>query len=101
MSFVKICNYVKAVITFERDKSIISIEAFQNCYISSFNEGNLHSLLFITSAFGEAFRGHCVDPVFDRATRKLVIVRFQRFLAYGRKINDNLKQKPKRNKKIT
>ena len=28
VSFVKICNYVKIVITFERDKLIILIEAF-------------------------------------------------------------------------
>ena len=45
----------KIVIKFERDKSIILIEAFQDCYISSFDEGNLHSLLFITSALGASF----------------------------------------------
>ena len=55
MSFVKICNYVKTVITFERDKSIILIEAFQDCYLSYFNDRNLHSLLFITSALGASF----------------------------------------------
>ena len=55
VSFVKICNYGKTVIRFEQDKSITLIEAFQDCYISSFNEGNLHSLLFITSALGASF----------------------------------------------
>ena len=55
VSFVKICNYVKTVITFEPDKSITLIETLQDCYISSFNEGNLHSLLFITSAYGASF----------------------------------------------
>ena len=55
------------VITFERDKSVILIKAFQDCYITSFNEGNLHSLLFITSALGASFSSYCVDPlVFDR-----------------------------------
>ena len=48
--FVRICNYVKTVITFEGDKSIILIEAFQDRYISSFNERNLH-LLFIAHHF--------------------------------------------------
>ena len=38
VSFVKICNYVETVITFERDKSITLIKAFQDCYISSCNE---------------------------------------------------------------
>ena len=52
---VRICNYVKTVIAFERDKSIILIEAFQDCCISSFNEGNVHSLLFITSSLGASF----------------------------------------------
>ena len=66
MSFVKICNYVKTVITFERDKSIILIEAFQDCYIS-FNEDNLHSLLFITSALGASFSSLLRRPlVFER-----------------------------------
>ena len=56
LSFVKICTYVKLhVITFERDKSIILIEAFRDCHISSFTEGNLHSLLFITSALEASF----------------------------------------------
>ena len=36
------CPLLKSVITLERDKSVILIEAFQDCYISSFNEGNLH-----------------------------------------------------------
>ena len=41
------CPLLKSVITlklitFERDKSITSIEAFQDCYMSSFNEENLH-----------------------------------------------------------
>ena len=49
------CPLLKSVITFERDQSIILIEAFQDCYISSFNEGNLHSLLLITSALGASF----------------------------------------------
>ena len=49
------CPLLKSVITFERDKSIISIEAFQDCYVSLFNEGNLHSLFFITSALGASF----------------------------------------------
>ena len=49
------CNYVKTVITFERDKSITSIEAFRDCYISSLNKENLHSLLLITSALGASF----------------------------------------------
>ena len=66
MSFVKICNCVKTVIAFEEDQSVILIEAFQDCYISSFNEGNLHSLLFVISAFGASFSRYCVDPlVFD------------------------------------
>ena len=60
MSFVNICNYVKIVNTFERDKSVTLIEAFKNCYISSFSEGNLHSLLFITSSLG------ALPLVFDR-----------------------------------
>ena len=49
------CPLLKSVITFERDKSVTLIEAFKNCYISSFSEGNLHSLLFITSALGASF----------------------------------------------
>ena len=52
---LKSVNYVETVITFERDKSITLTEAFQDCYISSFNEGNLHSLSFITSVLGASF----------------------------------------------
>ena len=37
------CPLLKSVITFERDKSIILTGAFQDCYISSFNEGNSSS----------------------------------------------------------
>ena len=62
------CPLLKSVITFERDKSIILIEAFQDCYISSFNEGNLHLFYCLSLPLLEqAFRRYCVDPlVFDR-----------------------------------
>ena len=60
------CPLLKSVIAFEEDQSVILIEAFQDCYISSFNEDNLHSLLFVISAFGASFSCYCVDPlVFD------------------------------------
>ena len=63
LSFVKICTYVELhVVTFERDKSIILIEAFRDCHISSFTEGNLHSLLFITSALGSSFSSLVCRP---------------------------------------
>ena len=74
ISFVKICNYVKIVITFERHKSIILNKAFQDCYISSFNEGNFNSLLFITSALGASFSSLLRRPsrlLTDGATRRL------------------------------
>ena len=61
----KIYNESSQVLIDSQDKLKRKAEAFQDHYILSFNEGNLHSLLFVISTLGANF-----SPLVRRPSRQ-------------------------------